>query len=209
MKRFLSIACIAMMMPLLAMARPVSYAGGTTLMQMNDADRSTFHFHYSPSINYSLGYKGEYWRDEQWQFHGAQLNNLIKRWNKPASQANLYLKSAVGLVISESGDRSAGAFTGVSADWENRRFFTLYENRFYEAGDVDRFFMQKARVGVAPYIGDYGDVHTWLMVQVDHKPEQDDTIVITPLIRVFKNEYLAELGISDNGDVLINWVMRF
>ena len=64
-------------------------------------------------------------------------------------------------------------------------------------------------MGVAPYIGDYGDTHTWLMLQVDHNPSQDDDITFTPLIRVFKGEYLAEAGVSDQGDVLFNWVIRY
>jgi len=198
-----------MLLPSWVEARPVSYPGGVTLMQTNDADSSNLHLHYSPTIHYSVGYKWEYWRDSDWQFHRLQLNNLIKRWNKPASQANFYLRSGVGLVYQEGGDSSFAAFTGVALDWEDRRFFTSYSNRLYKAGDVDEFFTQNARLGVAPYIGNYGDLHTWLMVQVDHRPEQHDPITITPLVRLFKSEYLAELGLSEDGDPLFNFVIRF
>ena len=86
MQHYLWIACglaIALLQAQPTLARPVSYPGGWTLMQMNDADASTLHVHYSPTARYSVGYKAEYWNDKDWQFHGAQLNYLLKRWNKP------------------------------------------------------------------------------------------------------------------------------
>lgn len=209
MKSFIYIALFWVLFPCLALARPVSYPGGITLMQMNDMDMNGIHIHYSPTAKYSIGYKGEYWRDEEWQFHGLQLNNLVKRWNRPASQANFYLKSGVGIVHSKDNRVDLAAFTGVSLDWEDRRFFTFYENRYYKAGEVDTFFSQKARVGIAPYLGDYGDLHTWLMLQLDHNPDKDDHLTITPLVRLFKGEYLVELGLSEDGEGLLNLIVRF
>ena len=84
-----------------AISRPISYPGGWTIMQMNDFNRHSVHFHLSPSVKYSIGYRGEYWRKKEWQFHGTQLNYLIKRFNTPKSQANLYLKSGAGLAVSD------------------------------------------------------------------------------------------------------------
>lgn len=209
MKLLFNLTLLVLWVPLDASARPVSYAGGATAMQMNDQDRHSIHLHYSPTVNYSLGYKGEYWHNQNWQFHGIQLNNLLKRWNKPSSQTNFYLKSALGTAITDDDKSHFAAFTGIAFDWEDRRFFTSYENRLYDAGNINQFFTQSARVGVAPYIGDYGDLHTWLMLQVDHRPEQNDPVTITPLIRLFKNEYLAEAGISEHGDLLVNLVIRY
>lgn len=196
-----------------AFARPVSYPGGVTVMQMNNAESNNVHIHYSPTARYSIGYKGEYWRDGSWQFHGAQVNILGKRWNKPASQANFYIKTGAGLAYSDAkGFRDKvepAAFTGIALDWENRRVFTSYENRVTYAGDIDKFFMQKARIGFAPYLGDYGDVHTWLMLQADHNPQQDDPVTVTPLVRFFKGVYMTEIGMSNKKDAMFNFVMRF
>ena len=49
-----------------AMARPVSYPGGWTVMQFNDAYKHSLHVHVSPTAKYSIGYKAEYWRDGEW-----------------------------------------------------------------------------------------------------------------------------------------------
>lgn len=194
-------------------ARPVSYPGGWTLMLMNNGDVNSAHAHYSPTAKTSVGYKFEYWRDRDFTLNAVQMNSLLKRWNEKDSQANLYLKSGVGIAHSnvgpKDGETSAAGFTGVSADWENRRFFTSYENRYTEAGEIDDFFMQSARVGWAPYEGDYGDVHTWIMLQAEHTPESEHNFTVTPLVRVFKDVHLFEAGMSTRGEVLFNYVFRY
>lgn len=194
-------------------ARPVSYPGGWTLMLMNDGEKNTAHIHYSPTAKTSLGYKFEYLRDKEVTLHTVQMNNLIKRWNKKDSQANLYLKSGLGLAhsnrdVSGSETQPAG-FIGIATDWEDRRYFTSYENRYMKTGDFDDSFSQTARVGWAPYEGDYGDLHTWLMLQIDHAPESRDEVTVTPLVRMFKGVHLVEAGMNNNGEVLFNYVIRY
>ncbi len=197
----------------MAQARPISYPGGWTIMQMTDSSMHALHVAYSPSWRYSLGYRGEYWREEEAQFHGVELANLVKRWNMPESQANFYIESAVGAAYSDYRDFDAktepAAFTGISLDWEDRRFFTKYENRLTYAGDIQKSFTQKARVGIAPYIGDYGDIHTWLMLEVEHNPSREEETTVTPLVRLFKGTYLAEAGINNNGDILFNFTLQY
>lgn len=208
MKKTLLLSCLLLQfLPADALARPISYPGGWTVMQNNEPDTNSLHIHYSPTANYSVGYLAEYMQENDWQFHGVQLNNLLGRWNAPHSQANLYLQSGVGLAIDDGAQ--AATFTGVAFDWETRRYFTSYENQVFYAGDIDKSFTQKARVGIAPYEGDYGDLHTWLMLQVDHTPSSSEHFKITPLVRLFKGEYLAEAGVSNKGDVLLNWTIRF
>ena len=142
-----------------------------------------------------------------------QINNLIKRWNKKYSQANIYLKSGIGIShidIESSGSKvSSAIFTGVSADWEDRRYYVSYENRYTNIDDVKDFYMQSSRVGIAPYIGDYGDLHTWIMLQIDHMPASDDNFTISPLIRIFKDVHLFELGMNNNNKFLFNYVFRY
>ena len=177
---------------------------------MNNGDANTLHLHYSPSAKYSIGYKFEHWRDRGINLNAVQLNNLIKRWNKKDSQANLYLKSGLGIADERGTSESdIAGYTGLSADWEDRRYFVQYENRYTEAGDIDDFYTQSARVGWAPYEGDYGDLHTWLMLEVDHSPESENNYTVTPLIRMFKNVHLVEVGMNNHGEALFNYVLRY
>lgn len=191
-----------------AEARPVSYPGGWTLMTMNDKDSNSSHIHYSPTAKYSIGWRHDYFRGSKSNADTAQLNYLVKRWNAPASQANLYLKSGAGVAY-DDGESSPAAFTGVAIDWENRRYFTSYENRLFYADDIEKFAKHKARVGWAPYEGDFGDLHTWLMLQADYDAGQDDNFSVTPLVRFFKGSTLVEGGYNLDDGVMFNFIQRF
>ena len=94
------------------------------------------------------------------------------------------------------------------ADWEDRRFYTAYGNE-YEVIDGDGEFTQMGRVGIAPYIGGAGDLHTWLIVQADHRPENHKPIEITPLVRLFKGTNLIEVGYSTQNNFLLNYTHQF
>jgi hypothetical protein len=180
---------------------------------MNDGDKNSVHVHYSLTAKTSIGYKFEYWPDKELNLHALQINKLLKRWNKTESQANLYIKSGIGVAYSDLGifDSKSGAsgFTGIAVDWEDRRRFISYENRFTEINGIDDFFQQSARVGWAPYQGDYGDLHTWLMLQLEHMPENADKHTVTPLVRFFKDVHLLEFGVNNHNKVLINYIFRY
>ena len=194
-------------------ARPVSYPGGWTIMFKNDANVNRIHTHLSPTHKYSLGYNVEYWHDEEFILNSLQINNLIKRWNKKRSQANFYIKSGIGLAYSDKSifneEVELSGFSGVSFDWENRRYFFKYQNRYTEAGNIYDAFIQSVTFGFAPYEGDFGDLHTWLMLKLEHKPEKEDNFEITPLFRFFKSVHLFELGLNDRGKFLYNYFIRF
>ena len=196
----------------LTLARPISYKGGWTSIITNDGEKNSLFVHYSPSVNYSLGYKLEYWQKKRFYIHAMQLNNLIYRLNARHSQTNVYLKSGVGITSttkSENNRLGSAAYTGIAADWEDQRYFISYENRWTHAGNITDFFMQNVRLGFAPYIGEYEDLHTWVMVQVDHMPQNNSPFTVTPLFRFFKGTNLVEIGRSSKGKLLLNWIKRF
>ena len=213
MRIILSMLILISIFTHISWARPVSYPGGVTAIMTNNADEHSLLIHYSPSSNYSVGVRTEYRRAGEYSLTSLQLNNLIKRWNKRKSQANVYIKSGLGYADRNSSsfadDSSLAIFSGLAMDWETRRYFASYENRYIEAGSVDDRFVQKARLGIAPYIADYGDVHTWFMLEVEHEPEDQDQFTVTPVLRIFKSVHLVELGISDKEDVMFNWIIRF
>ena len=97
----------------------------------------------------------------------------------------------------------------MAIDWEDRRFFTSYENRLHYSPNIEKFYMQQVKVGVAPYVGKYGDLHTWLMLMVQHMPNSNKKFVYTPFLRMFKGDFLGEIGLSDFGDIMFNVIKRF
>ena len=196
-------------LPLTAEARPVSYAGGWMLMTGNDPAENNLSLMYSPTAKYSIGPFLNHYRDTDGELAGMQFNWLAKRWNNPDSQANIYFLSGLG-IANDDGNRRAGGYAGLEADWEDRRYYISYENRYTAAGeDVKQEFQQKGRIGIAPYIAESGSLHSWLMLQVDHKPEDRDPWTVTPLLRLFKGDYLAEAGISTDGRFLFNLLITY
>ncbi len=203
-------ALLASVVSLSAYARPVSYPGGWTVMQMHDADRTSLHVHYSPTFKKSIGVRYENQQDDNSHLGGLQVNHLLGRINKKGSQANFYLKTFAGISSKEADIDPAGSLA-FATDWETRRHFVSYEAHVEAVATKGSSFHQTGRVGIAPYIGDYGDLHTWLMLQVDHRPDDiDETFTATPLVRFFKGRDMLEAGVQlDTGKAMLNYIHRF
>lgn len=191
-------------------ARPVSYAGGWTLMQDNNGDYSSVHIHYSPTATDSIGFYAERNQALDVQFTGLQYNRLVRRWNAPASQGNLYLKLGAGAADPFGPDGATLAtFAGLAADWETRRVFVSYDVRARDFGNRQSV-AHAARAGFAPYLADFGGLHTWAMLQVENHPGADNPTRLTPLIRLFQGPLLVEFGYTiEEDEALFNLAYRF
>ena len=205
------ITCFFIAVSQCASARPVSYAGGWTLIEETNRQSTRGLIHYTPNRFYSLGLRADWDRQDDIFFVGPQATWLAKRWFGEDHQANLYFWGAAGLADEDGSDGSSfGSQIGTIADWETRRLFLSYRAsaRYYEG--IDKTFSQSLRLGVAPYLGDSGDLHTWLMVELDNRPDNPEPLGITPLIRLFYNSALFEAGwsLTDN-QPLINFQYRF
>jgi hypothetical protein len=195
-----------------AFAKPISYVGGTMAMQENDETGHTLFLDYTLTPNYAIGWYSKWERRQgdgrDFSAHGPQLNSLLKRWNLKNGQGNIFNLTGVG--VAEQGDMVRGAvWTSLLADYETRRIFTSYELRLMAADSIDSSVWHRARVGFAPYLANYEDVNTWLMLQVDDHPGKTDTLVVTPLVRMFYKTVLVEAGYSSNDYFMFNWSLQF
>ena len=206
----IAVACLASTM---AAGRPVSYMGGWTVIGESDRQSSSALVHYTPSPNMSLGFRTEVNRDSDFAIYSVHPTLLAKRWFGANYQGNLYFHGGIGVasgIHKNSGSDQMAIYGGVMADWETRSLFVGYRNRYLEAGDYASQFMQAFRAGFAPYEGDTGDLHTWLMVEIDHRPKNEDDLALTPLIRLFKGPVLIEAGYNLTANQpLINFTYRF
>lgn len=192
--------------------RPISYPGGWTVIQNNELETNSFLLHYSPSPKYSVGSFSNYFREKKYLFEGLRVNFLLKRLNKKKSQTNLYFKTNLGKTFftqQKINDQKLSFTTGLAFDWETRKYFVKYENSYSDFGKIDNFFKQNIKVGMAPYLANFGQLHTWAMIQLDHRPGETDTFTLTSLVRLFKYSYMLELGISNTLKPLVNIAIRF
>ena len=195
-------------------ARPVSYPEGWTLILDNNDIQNSAIVHYTLDTNHALGLRLRYDRDDDFSFVGAQLNRLIKRWNKPDSQANIYGHAALGAVIDDQSGPLAreddlGFFIGLSGDWETRRYFVSANAEHWENGRFGDFSSFRGRLGFAPYVANTGALHTWIMVEGRHRPQRDNALSSAAILRLFKGANLLELGIDDQGEALLNYIHTF
>ena len=194
-------------------ARPVSYTGGWTAILESDRQSTSVLTHYTPAHRWSVGPRAEVNRDTDFALYTAHPTWLAKRWFGADYQGNVYLFGGLGIssgINNNSLGNDTAVYGGVMADWETRSLFTSYRARYLDAGHFGDQFMQAARVGFAPYEGDTGDLHTWLMLEIDHRPEEDDPVTATPLLRLFKGPLLLEAGYNLTvNQPLVNFTYRF
>lgn len=190
-------------------AKPLSYVGGTMMMQENDETGHTLSIDYTFDPHFALGLYAK--RDiggKEFYTIGPQLNTLFKRWNLPHGQGNIFGMAGAG-VARQGSDSEPAAWAALLADYETRRVFFSYEPRLMYGGDIESSFWQRAHVGFAPYLADYEELNTWLLLRVDHHPAKNDHFVVTPLVRLFYKTIWLEAGYSSNHHVMVNWTVQF
>ena len=200
---------ITIILSLQVEAKPLSYVGGTMVMQENDETGHTVSSDYTFLPTEALGvYVKQEENGKEILMVTPEFNTLLKRWNLPDGQGNIFNMSGAGLAHYR-GNNQPCLWTAFLADYESRRWFLSYEPRFVWDGDIEKSVWQRARIGIAPYLAKYNDLNTWIMFQVDHHPAKHDHFVATPLIRFFYKTYLFEVGYSSDQHIMINWQIQF
>ena len=197
----------------LGYSRPVSYVGGWTLMTFNDYQSNSLLMHYTPSSKYSLGYNIQYWNDKEYWINNLNLNYLLKRINTKNSQTNFYFKSGLGFLYSDFKENKSKKeyVTNISfsSDWETRRNFVSYSSELIKSETIANTFMQKARLGMAPYIANYGKIHTWLIYELNYMSTGNNKLKSAAILRFFKSTNLLEAGLTEDKTILLNFIKRF
>ncbi|MEL0137105.1 MAG: hypothetical protein VW806_06515 [Halieaceae bacterium] len=191
----------------------MSYTGGWTIIEESDRQSSSALVHYTPAPSWSIGLRTEVNRDNDYAIYSVHPTFLAKRWFGKDYQGNLYFHGGIGVASGVYGNPlrdETAVYGGIMADWETRSLFAGYRSRYLDAGHFGDQFMHAARVGYAPYEGDSGDLHTWLMLEIDHRPEEEVPITATPLVRLFKGPLLLEVGYNLTvNQPLLNFTYRF
>ena len=196
-----SVGIILCFLTLAVEARPISYSGGSTLMAFSDNMKNSIYYHYSPNYKYSLGV--EALKDKHLDKNHAyfRLTYLLNRKNTKQSQRNLYFQSGI------SSEGLDSHFYGIHGDWETRRWFTGFGYKQVKT-DLEDYSSQYIQLGIAPYLGEYGDLHTWIILKSKKNSLLDDWSTY-PVLKFFKGDFLIELGYSDKTQWDIHAIYRF
>ena len=184
-----------------AEARMISYSGGSTLMVRSDSLKDRVYYHYSPTYKYSIGMEAVRDKFSKQDYAYFRFNYLLNRKNTETTQRNLYFQSGL------SSRGLSNLFYAIHGDWETRRLFSGFGYTKSES-DIKNYNEQYIQLGVAPYLGDYGDLHTWLMFKTK-KDTLDDKWNTYPALKLFKGDALLEIGYGERSDWDIHFMYRF
>ena len=125
----------------------------------------------------------------------------------------MYRKIGIGILSTDykeyNNKKEFVAHGEFASDWETRNFFISYNNNALKSVSVDSMFVQKAKIGFAPYLANYGSLHSWLIYEIRHMSEYEDNFTSNFILRLYKSKYLLEIGIDDNKNSTLNFIKRF
>ena len=170
-------------------------------MMFSDNMKDSLYYHYSPSYKYSVGIENLKDKNLRDDYSYLRFTYLINRKNNLHSQRNLYFQS--GLSTKSGND----LFYGIHGDWETRRWFLGFDIKKVE-NRLKSYNQNHIQIGFAPYLGEYGDIHTWLMLKTK-KTSIKDKRSSYPALKFFKGNTLLEFGYNNKTDWDIHLMYRF
>jgi hypothetical protein len=195
-----------------AYANPVSFKGGYGVMPAYNKDWFDVQLNYSVTNRYAVGASSYYreGKDSTATFGIGQFNYLIKRWNELDSQANVNASVGFGGRHDTLKDDSVAVYGALEADYETRRIYAQLSAETLQSGNGVHFSRYRVRWGVAPYKADFDALNTWIVMQVDTMPEMEDSVRVTPMVRLFYNNLVLEMGASlDEGTPFVAGAAHF
>lgn len=134
---------------------------------------------------------------------------LVKRWNMPHAQANIWFVGGVGSIKGNDFSGTRTAFTpGVQVDFETQRIYALATVRLYRAEGINHDYAA-ARLGFSFYETDYDEVQPWFVVEARRMRGLSDKTEITPMLRLVHNRYFVEAGINNSKQLRANFMYTF
>jgi hypothetical protein len=193
-------------------AHPVIYKDGIMLgtanmsMYSDNEVNYSFHQQWSTGINHLRFTKDE----TNVEMGLLRLNHLLKRWNQDESQGNIYLISGIG--VADSGfdqvSSKAAYLGGIETDWESRTLLASFKYTHFNSPDLLDIGMSKARIGFSPFEASFDKLQTWIMLQGMYIKGVDKNVIVTPMIRLFYNNVLWEMGSSIRGEWMFNFMVH-
>jgi hypothetical protein len=207
--------CLVVAVAAPAIAKPIAFADGTTVMaEYGAGTMQELQIFYAPRFDYSVGGGHvDFASDVDGQLEHinyARLNWLARRWNLDDAQANIFVWGGAG---SATGNRFDGTRltgnAGLQVDYETRRIYASMKSDLQRSAEFsDR--IDTLQLGVAPYKHEYGRLATWFVFQARHYTgELHSGIETAALLRLFKDGAWIEAGVTDAGKVQAMAMLNF
>jgi hypothetical protein len=197
----LSVACFLVFYSTLTYAAALmGFEDSYMLMTETGEYNQEVMFNYAPSVKHAFGI--EIMRmsprhQNATTMTGINYTGLIKRWNLPAAQANIWFMGSVG--------EANGMFNGFSYspslqfDYETTRLYFLAKARMIRAPDMNNDTVA-IQGGFSFYETSFDETQPWFVLEAKTTRNYDPSMQITPAIRLINKSYFLELGVTNPFD---------
>ena len=142
----------------------------------------------------------------------SQTNNeltytrLIKRWNMPNAQANIWFIGGVGETRGNFFNGSKATLSpGMQADYETTRLYASANARIYVADGITNNIVS-ARTGFSFYEANYDETQPWLIVEARRMSMVSNAYEVTPMLRLIHNRFFVEAGANLDGQPRVSFM---
>lgn len=163
-------ACVLLLAAPTAEAKPIAFGEGNTLMyEYGAGTMQEAQAFYAPRPWYSVGVAYLHLEADDESFSRdimyTRFNYLVKRWNLPKAQGNIFAWGGIGAARGSDFDGTkATPNAGLQADYETRRVYASLKTDWQQSSAFAHH-IGTVQLGVAPYEHDYDTVATWFVVQ--------------------------------------------
>lgn len=152
---------------------------------------------YSPTLGHAIGVeqmrmsgKGE----RATTISGINYTGLIKRWNLPSAQANVWFNGSVG---EAKGQYDGFAYTpSLQFDIESTRLYFLAKARMIRAPGMN-YDTAAVQAGFSFYEAGFDDTQPWFVIEAKTMRNNDPGLQVTPALRLINKNYFLEFGVTN------------
>lgn len=152
---------------------------------------------YSPTLGHAIGVevmRMSARREQPTTITGLNYTGLIKRWNMPQAQANLWFNGSAG---EANGLFNGFAFTpSVQFDYETTRLYFLAKTRLIRAPEMN-YDTAVLQGGFSFYETSFDETQPWFVLEAKTMRNTEPALQITPALRLINKNYFLELGITN------------
>lgn len=168
---------------------------------------------YAITRNDAIGLEGLVARSDDQRLSrqavGLIYTRLLKRWNWPQAQANVWFIGGLSSIKGKdlASDRLM-ASPGLQLDYETTRVYLAASGRLYRALGVHQDYAS-LRAGFSFYEVQYDETQPWLILEARRMRELSDKTEITPMLRLIHKRYFIEAGYSNMQQARFNFMFIF
>ncbi len=152
---------------------------------------------YSPRLGHAIGLevmRMSARREQATTIVGLNYTGLIKRWNMPQAQANLWFNGSIG---EAQGKFDGFAYTpSLQFDVETTRLYFLAKTRLIRGSGMN-YDTAAIQAGFSFYETSFDETQPWFVLEAKTMRNTDPALQITPALRLINKNYFLEFGVTN------------